>query len=87
MGIPTAVTQPTLRITARVLPGKKIQIQLPPNSVVGEEVDVFVVLSSPPQVEQPNILEFIETARKRYAKRPAEDIEEQIRAERDTWDN
>ena len=87
MAIPTAVNQPTLRITTRVLPGNKIQIQLPPNSVVGEEVDVFVLLSSQPKVEQPNILEFIEAARKRYAKRPAEDIEQQIRAERNAWDS
>lgn len=42
--------QSALHITTRVLPGNKIEVQLPPGSE-GEEVDVFVVLpvtASPP---------------------------------------
>ena len=89
MATSTTITQPALRITTKVLPGNKIQIQLPLDSVVGEEVDVFVTRVQPPKIKDTNtnILEFIETARQRFAKRTAEDMDEQIRAERDTWDS
>ncbi len=89
MATSTTITQPALRITTKVLPGNKIQIQLPLDSVVGEEVDVFVTRSQPAKIENTNtnILEFIETARQRFAKRTAEDMDEQIRTERDTWDS
>ena len=96
MATSTTITQPALRITTKVLPGNKIQIQLPLDSVVGEEVDVLVMRSrsaaarsEPPKIKDTNtnILEFIETARQRFAKRTAEDMDEQIRAERDTWDS
>lgn len=82
-----AVTQLAVRVTATVLPGHKIEVQLPTDAVVGEEVEVFIVLPEPPQVEQTDILEFIEAARKRHANRTAEDIDRQIRAERDAWDS
>ncbi len=45
MATSTTITQPALRITTKVLPGNKIQIQLPLDSVVGEEVDVLVMRS------------------------------------------
>lgn len=82
-----AATQLALHTTAKVLPGNKIEIQLPPDAVVGEEVNVFVMLPKLPQVEQTDILKFIEAARKRYANRTAEEIDRQIQAEKDAWDS
>ena len=78
--------QSALRVTTKVLPGNKIEVQLPPGSE-GEEVDVFVVLPEKPKVEQRNVMEIIENARKRHAGRTAEDIDRQIQAERDSWDS
>lgn len=40
--------QSALRITAKVLPGDKVEIKLPPGSV-GEEVEIFVILPEKPQ--------------------------------------
>lgn len=87
MATPTAVTQSALRITTKVLPGNKLEIQLPPDAIVGGEVDVFVVLPEPVEDEESDILTFIEAARERHAKRTAEDIDQQIRVERDSWDS
>lgn len=86
MATPTT-TQPALHVTTKVLPGNRIEIQLPADAVMGEEVDVFVVLPEPSKCEQFDLLTFIEAARKRYANRPAEDIDRQIRTEREAWDS
>lgn len=40
-----------LQVTTKVLPGNKVEVQLPPGSE-GEEVDVFVVL--PRLIPEPN---------------------------------
>lgn len=78
--------QSALRITTKVLPGNKIEVQLPPGSE-GEEVDVFIVLPEKSQAERRNVLKIIEEARKRHASRTAEDIDQQLRVERDSWDS
>lgn len=78
--------QSALRLTTKVLPGNRIEIQLPPGSE-GEEVDVFVVLPEKPQGDRRKVLEIIEEARKRYAVKTAEEIDRQIRIERESWDN
>ncbi len=78
--------QAAFKTTTKVLPGNKIEIQLPSGSE-GDEVDVFVVLPQKASVSQNNVLDVIEQARKRYAFRTAEDIDQQIRSEREAWDN
>ena len=78
--------QSALRITTKVLPGNKIEVQLPPGSE-GEEVDVFIVLPEKSKAERRNVLKIIEEARKRHASRTAEDIDRQLRVERDSWDS
>ncbi|PSB20638.1 hypothetical protein C7B65_06960 [Phormidesmis priestleyi ULC007] len=78
--------QAAFKVTTKVLPGNKIEIQLPSGSE-GDEVDVFVVLPQKASVSQSNVLDMIEQARKRYAFRTAEDIDQQIRSEREAWDS
>ena len=78
--------QAAFKVTTKVLPGNKIEIQLPSGSE-GDEVDVFVVLPQKASVSQNNVLDMIEQARKRYAFRTAEDIDQQIRSEREAWDS
>lgn len=80
MGMQTA-----LHVTTRVLPGNKIEIELPPGSE-GQAVNVFVVLPEQTSPKSFNILEFLAAARERHAGRTAEEIDQQIRAERDSWD-
>lgn len=77
--------QSALHITTKVLAGNKIEVELPPGSE-GEEVDVFIVLPQP-KAKPFNILEFLATAREQHAGRTAEEIDQQIRDERDSWDS
>lgn len=75
-----------LHITTKVLPGNKIELELPPGSE-GEEVNVFIVLPEKFEAKHFNVLEFLAAARERHAGRTAEEIDRQIRAERDSWDS
>ncbi len=78
--------QTALHITTKVLPGNKIEVQLPPGSE-GEKVDVFIILPEKSKAKRRNVLEIIENARKRHASITAEDIDQQLRVERDSWDS
>lgn len=80
----TSIMQFALRIRTKVLPGNKLEIELPPGSE-GEEVDVFVVLPEP-KAQRRNILEFIKQARSQYAVKTAEEIDRQLQTEREAWD-
>lgn len=76
--------QSALRITTKVLPGNKIEIQIPPGSI-GEEVEVFVVLlrSSPPKHSAIDILNRLPG---QQLFKTAEAIDRYIKEERDTWE-
>ena len=78
--------QSALRITAKVLPGDKVEIKLPPGSV-GEEVEVFVILPEKPKPGRRRVLEFIEEIRSRHASRTVEEIDRELQAERNSWDS
>jgi hypothetical protein len=78
--------QSAFHVTTKVLPGNKIEIELPPGSE-GQDVTVFVVLPEPTETKPFNILEFLAAAREKHAGRTAEEIDQQIRVERDSWDS
>jgi hypothetical protein len=95
--------QPALHLTTKVLPGNKIEIEIPEGEI-GDTVDVFVVLPAKPKVKsgcdpaptkgarerapsKRSVLEIIEESRSRNAHRSAEDIDRQIKEERESWDN
>jgi hypothetical protein len=78
--------QSALRITTKVLPGNKVEVQLPPGSE-GEVVDVFVVLPDKTAESAIDVLKFLEEARKKHAGKSAAEIDQQLRAERDSWDS
>ncbi len=78
--------QPALHLTSKVLPGNKIEIEIPEGSI-GDTVDVFVVLPAKPKDKKRSVLEMLEEI---HAKRPpksAEEIDRQLREERDSWDS
>jgi len=77
--------QSALRVTTKVLPGNKIEVQLPPGSE-GEEVDVFIVLPEKSKVERRNVMEIIEKARRHRIGMTAEQIDSYLREERESWD-
>lgn len=78
--------QSALRITTKVLPGDKVEIQLPPGSV-GEEVEVFVILQEKPQFGRRRVLELLEEIRSHHTSRTVDEIDRELQAERDSWDN
>lgn len=78
--------QSALRITTKVLPGDKVEVQLPPGSV-GEEVEVFVILPEKPQLGRRRVLEMLEEIRTRHTSRTVEEIDRELQAERDSWDS
>ncbi|ELS01457.1 hypothetical protein Xen7305DRAFT_00011610 [Xenococcus sp. PCC 7305] len=78
--------QPALHLTTKVLPGNKIEIEIPEGSI-GDTVDVFVVMPEKPQQKKQSVLELIEESRSKHARRSAEDIDRQLQEERDSWDS
>ena len=78
--------QPALHLTTKVLPGNKIEIEIPEGEI-GDTVDVFVVLPKKPKARRRSALEIIEESRSRNTLKSAEDIDRQIREERESWDS
>lgn len=75
-----------LQITTKVLPGNRVEVQLPPGSE-GQEVEVFIVLPEQTTDQTFDVLKFLEEARKKHAGKSAAEIDQQLRAERDSWDS
>ena len=75
-----------IRITTKVLSGNKVEIELPPGSV-GEEVEVIVILPEKPQPGRRRVLELLEEIRSRHPSRTIEEIDRELQAERNSWDN
>jgi antitoxin component of MazEF toxin-antitoxin module len=78
--------QSALRITTKVLPGNKIEIEIP-EAEIGDSVDVFVILPEKVEAKKRSVMEILEEV---HAKRPpksAEEIDKQLREERESWDS
>jgi antitoxin component of MazEF toxin-antitoxin module len=80
--------QAALHISTQVLPGQKIEIQVP-DAAIGDTVDVFVILSEKqkPESKRRSVLDLIEQIRSKQQFRSAEDIDKQLQEERESWDN
>jgi hypothetical protein len=78
--------QAAVRIMTKVLPGNRIEIEVPDGSV-GAEVEVIVVLPETIPTGRRNVLKLIEEIRSRHPQRSTEDIDRELAAERDSWDN
>jgi len=80
--------QSALRITTKVLPGNKIEIEVEiPEAEIGDSVDVYVVLLEKAENKKRSVLEIIEQSRSRHSSRTAEDIDKQLQEERSSWDS
>ena len=55
--------QPALHLTTKVLPGNKIEIEIPEREI-GDTVDVFVVLPGTPKEKKSSVLKLIEESRR-----------------------
>ena len=78
--------QPALRITTKVLPNGKIELQLPPESA-GDEVEVFIVLPEKPIVPSLSAIDIINQPREHQKIfKTSEEVDQYLRTERDSWE-
>jgi len=84
--------QSALRIETKVLPGNKLEIELPPDialNTVGQTIEVILLLPDKPAVSTTqSILETLaEIHTQRPSSRSVEEINRDLQANRDAWDN
>ena len=84
--------QSALRIETKVLPGNKIAINLPdntPSTSVGQTVEVIVLLpEQKPALKRQSILQFFEEIHRQIpVGKSVKEINRDLQAERDAWDN
>jgi hypothetical protein len=80
------VMQSAIRITTRVLPDGKIEVQLPPESA-GDEVEVFIVLPEKPVVQRLSAIDIINQPREHQKLfKTSEEVDRYLQAERDSWE-
>lgn len=75
----------TIHIKTRVLPGKKIQISSG-SLVEGQPVDVFVVTSVPSHRRHRSVLKMLKSGTPPGVFTTADEVDERIQEERDSWD-
>ena len=77
-----------LHFKTKVLPGGKIQLDLP-QATEGEDVDVFVIISSKKLPKSSSsVLDILEEIyQHRTHGRTATEIDQELQSERDAWDN
>ena len=80
--------QSAIHLKTEVLQGGKIELELP-QANEGEDVDIFVIMSStkPPESRRSVIDILDEIHRHRPHGRSTEEIDRELQAERDAWDN
>ncbi|MEH2181104.1 hypothetical protein [Nostoc sp.] len=84
--------QSALRIETKVLPGNKIEITLPDDTLstsVGQTIEVIVLIpEQKTTLEGQSIMHLLEEIHKqRPVGRSVEEINRDLEAERDAWDN
>lgn len=77
--------QTALRMTATVQPGNKIEVTAP-ELREGEDVDVFLVLPEPPPSSRRSALEIITSLKGHRSFQSAEEVNQYLQEERDSWD-
>lgn len=78
--------QAAFHITTKVLPGNKIEIQLP-EGTIGEEIKVIILLPEKPQVPKRSALEILADAHTLGSFRTPEEIDQYIQDEKNSWDS
>jgi hypothetical protein len=78
--------QAAYHTTTTVLPGNKIEIELP-EGTIGDAIEVIVLLPIKPQTPKRSVLDILADAHKIPSYRTPEEIDRDIQAERDSWDD
>lgn len=78
--------QSALRVSTKVLPGDKVEIQVP-SGFEGQEVEVLVVFPPATGSKRSSFVAFIEELQNRHPKRSVEEINYDLMMERKSWDS
>ncbi len=78
--------QSALRVMTKVLPGNKVELDIPEGSI-GEEIEVIIMLPETKKFRKRRGLEILEAAHQLGKFRSLEDIDRDLRSERDAWDD
>lgn len=77
--------QAALRVVTKILPGNKIEIEIPEGEI-GEDIEVIVMLPEKPKSPKRRALEILEAAHKLAPFRTIEEIDLDLQMERNSWD-
>ena len=78
--------QAAYHITTIVLPGHKIEIQVP-ESTIGDAIEIIVLLPNKSKPKKRNVLDILADAHKLPPYRSPEEMERDIQEERNSWDD
>ena len=78
--------QPALHLTTKVLPGNRIEIEIPEGEI-GDTVDVFVVLPEKPKQKKRSVMEILQEVHTKRPPKSVAEIDKQLREERESWDS
>jgi hypothetical protein len=78
--------QSAIHIKTKVTQGRKIELELP-QANVGEDVDVFVILSEPVQSQPTDVLELIAEIHSHRDPASSKELDQYLQTERDSWDS
>ena len=77
--------QSALRITTKVLPGNKIEIQVP-EAEIGDSVDVFVILPEKVASKKRSAVDILNELPGRQLFKTTEEADKYLKEERESWD-
>ncbi len=77
--------RPTLRVKTKILPGNKIEI-VAPDFLVGDDVEVFVLLPASQATEQQSAIDLLETMPAQRLFKTSADTDRYLQEERDSWE-
>lgn len=78
--------QPALHITTKVLPGKKIKVEIP-EAKVRDSVDVFVILPEKAKNKKRSAVDILNELPGRQLFQTAEEVDKYLKEERESWDS
>jgi hypothetical protein len=77
--------QSAVRITTKVLPGNKIEIQVP-EAQEGDSVDVFVVLPEKVETKKRSAVDILNELPGKQLFKTAEEADKYLQEERESWE-
>lgn len=76
--------QVALRITTKVLPGNKIELELP-QAEIGDDVDVIVILPEKAEPKRRSAVDILNELPGRRLFKTAEEVDKYLKEERESW--